>query len=161
MITKLKALGSPASILQRVSPHTVVIRSEESSCQNLLKLLHVRIDAQGKIHCQCTDYKSASTLSSVHTSIRLSKRCIHTYAIFWALLSDVKMKKDFAVKLRQEVAGKCGVNINFRNFLIIIDASAKRDESCTKAPRASTGKLKLSQSHFEMDNNVYFSFNLQ
>lgn len=102
---QLKELGSPSTILQRVSRHSLVMRAGKRSFLHPLQLLHIRIDVQGKIHCQCSDYRSTSTLSAMNTSVRLSKRCIHVYGGLWALLSSPEMQLDFPLQFQQELSG--------------------------------------------------------
>lgn len=110
---ELKELGMPNSIIQRVSQTSFVIRIKEKTIQHPLKLLHIRIDGQGKIHCQCSEYKSTSTLSAVHTSLRLSKRCIHFYCCLWAMLSNPSLQSEFSLQLCHATTGKLLINMHY------------------------------------------------
>ena len=103
----LKDLGRPETTIQRVSHGSFVLRIKEESLQYPLKLLHIQMDGRGKIHCQCSAYKSSSTLSGVHTSLHLSKRCIHIYCGLWALLSHPSLQFTFHLQLQQAVTGEC------------------------------------------------------
>lgn len=102
----LQEVGTPDAIIQRVSRTSFVIRTMKKSFQHPLQLLHIRMDVHGSIHCQCSEYKSTSTVSAVHTSLRLSKRCIHFYVGLWALLSCRKMQLEFSLQLQEAVKGK-------------------------------------------------------
>lgn len=98
-------LGRPHATIQRVSHTSFVARTQEKSFQHPLQLFHIRMDGQSKILCQCSDYKSTSAISAVHTSLRLSKRCIHFYYCLWALLSSPTMQSKFSLQL-QHATGK-------------------------------------------------------
>ena len=102
--TQLLQLGNTKSIIQRVSHQSFVMRTEKHNFTHPLRLVHIRIEVQGKIRCQCSHYKTTSSLTAVHTSLRLSKRCIHVYGCLWALLSSPEMQVDFPVKFQQDSA---------------------------------------------------------
>ena len=103
--TLLLQLGNTKSIIQRVSHQSFVMRTEKQNFTHPLRLVHIRIEVQGKIRCQCSHYKTTSSLTAVHTSLRLSKRCIHVYGCLWALLSSPEMQVDFPVKFQQVCTG--------------------------------------------------------
>ena len=101
----LYILSNTNSIIQRVSHQSFVMRTEKQNFPHPLRLVHIRIEAQGKIRCQCSHYKTTSSLTAVHTSLRLSKCCIHVYGCLWALLSSPEMQVDFPMKFQQDSAG--------------------------------------------------------
>ena len=101
----LYILSNTKSIIQRVSHQSFVMRKEKQNFPHPLRLVHVRIEAQGKIRCQCSHYKTTSSLTAVHTSLRLSKCCIHVYGCLWARLSSPEMQVDFPMKFQQDSAG--------------------------------------------------------
>ena len=102
----LQEHGRPDATIQRVSNTSFVI----CTFQHPLHLIHIRMDGQGRIHCQCSDYRSTSTISAAHTSLCLSKRCIHFTAAcgHCCLVLQCNRNSLFNFSKQKQVKGICG-----------------------------------------------------
>jgi hypothetical protein len=88
------------SLIRRVSERSFVMRTVDKTFRTPQQLLHFRFDQQDRFHCQCSQYKHVTSLSSSSTAPELSKRCIHMYLFFWACLSNAELQSTFSLYLQ-------------------------------------------------------------
>ena len=111
------------SLIQRVSSKSFVVVTTPSS-ESPLGLLHTRISSTNNFQCTCHKYKRSTTLASVTTAPKLSKRCTHFYLFLWGILSHESLKKEFYIGENSRHWSNNKVTIiirwfDFKNLLIL------------------------------------------
>ena len=92
----LKLFSENPRLIQRVSESTFVVRDSCETHEHPLSLLHIRFNKsqqQPLFYCPCAEYQRSTSGSAV--TAKPTRRCIHLYVWFWAMMCNSEVAAEF------------------------------------------------------------------
>ena len=93
----MEAVKCHPALVMLVSKSTFAVRDFTADSNS--EIFYMRLErSKKKFHCTCSDFKRPTSIASSLTAPKISNRCVHYYAVLWAILSNEELQNEFGCK---------------------------------------------------------------